>query len=62
MEGAIGVGKGEHRTYFVDGGIIKMGTPHNIERKVEIQLYWVVGSGLVRLGLVGSVIAGNDIT
>ena len=25
--------EGGHRTYFVDGGTIGVGTPHNIDRK-----------------------------
>ena len=34
------VGGGGHRAYFVDGGIIGVGTPHNIQRK---NLYGRVG-------------------
>ena len=30
--GKIYAGRGGHRTYFVDGGTIGVGTPHNIER------------------------------
>ena len=38
-------GRGGHRTYFVDNGTIRVGTPHNIERiKVSTRLAdWVVG-------------------
>ena len=26
-------GRGRHHTYFIDGGKIGVGTPHNIEKK-----------------------------
>ena len=35
---------GGHRTYFVDGGTIRVGTPHNIDRK---NLYGRVGGWMV---------------
>ena len=42
---------GGHRTYFVDGGMNGVGTPHNIERKIDLGgRVWsgqVVGSGCV---------------
>ena len=39
--------RGGHRTYFVDWGMNGVGTPHNIERKIEL-------GGRVWSGLVGS--------
>ena len=50
--GTIRVERGGHRTYFVDGGMNRVGTPHNIEIKIE--LGGRVGSGRVGSGLVGS--------
>ena len=34
--GTIRVERGGHRTYFVDGGMNRVGTPHNIEIKIEL--------------------------
>ena len=48
--GTIRVERGGHRTYFVDGGMNRVGTPHNIEIKIELG------------GWVGSVLAGNNTT
>ena len=53
--GTIRVERGGHRTYFVDGGMNRVGTPHNIEIKIEL-------GGRVGSGLVGSVLAGNNTT
>ena len=59
MEGTIGVGRnhkmgGGHCTYFVDGRTIRVGTPHNIERKL--------GNITELGGRVGLFVAGNNTT
>ena len=35
------IGKGGHCTYFIDGGTIWVGTPHNIERTYMYHLIWL---------------------